>query len=197
MKSGHIAALLLLGLGTCGPAARTAVPEIPLNEALANGDFSKPLSRGWAIIANDLAGDHDITTTPESDAVIVKQMCGNAALVQDVMLKSVDMVFSTRVRLRADATKPTYYSAASVLLGFLDSDGKQLGETRVYSAAGTPPWKASNTLHLVVVADTGKWQDYSLNLGEELSTNLKGVDAAKVKRLRVNLESFCSGKDAC
>jgi hypothetical protein len=83
------------------------------------------------------------------------------------------------------------------MLGFLDSDGKQLGETRIYYAAGTTPLKASNTLHLIAVADTGKWQDYSLNLGEELSTNLKGVDAAKVKRLRVSLESFCSGKDAC
>lgn len=197
MKSGHIAAVLLIGFSLCGPAARAAVADIPLNETLANGDFSKPLSQGWAITANDLVGEHDITATPKSGAVIVKQMCGNATLVQDVKLTTTNVVFSTRARLSCQVTKPPYYATASVLLGFLDSDGKQLGETRIYSAAGTPPWKASNTLHLVTVADTGKWQDYSLNLGEELRANLKGVDAAKVKRLRVSLESFCSGTDAC
>ena len=37
----------------------------------------------------------------------------------------------------------------------------------------------------------------SRTVKEELRANLKGVDAAKVKRLRVSLESFCSGKDAC
>jgi hypothetical protein len=197
MKSGHIAVALLIGLSICGPVAHAAETAIPLNETLANGDFSKPLSQGWAITANDIVGEHDITATPESGAVLVKQMCGNATLAQDIKLKTTNLVFSTRARFSAQVTKPDYYATASVLLGFLDSDGKQLGETRIYSAAGTPPWKASNTLHVIAVADTGKWQDYSLNLGEELRTNLKGVDAAKVKRLRVSLESFCSGTDAC
>lgn len=197
MKSGYVAAILLIGLSLCGPAARAAAAEIPLNDSLANGDFLRPLSQGWVTQTNDLLGEHSITATQENGATVLKEMCGNATLVQDVKLRTTNIVFSTRSRFSCQATKPDYYATASVLLGFLDSDGKQLGETRIYNAAGAPPWKASNTLHLISVADTGKWQDYSLNLGEELRANLKGVDAAKVKRLRVSLESFCSGKDAC
>jgi len=117
--------------------------------------------------------------------------------VQDVKLNSTDLNFSTRVRFSTQTTKPDYYSTASVLLGFLDGDGRKLGETRIYNATGTSSWRSTNTRHLIAVADTGKWQDYNLNLGDELRANLKGVDANKVKRLRVSLESFCSGKDAC
>jgi hypothetical protein len=197
MKSGYVAAILLIGLSLCGPVAHAAETAIPLNETLANGDFLKPLSQGWATQAEDLLGEHSITATQENGAVVLKEMCGNATLVQDVKLKTTNLGFSTRARFSCQATKPDYYATASVLLGYLDSDGKQLGETRIYNAAGAPPWKASNTLHLIAVADTGKWQDYSLNLGQELRSNLKGVDATRVKCLRVSLESFCSGKDAC
>jgi len=197
MKSGYIAALLLIGLSLCGPVAHAAETSIPLNHALANGDFSRPLTQGWATQAENVIGGHSITATKENGAVVRKELCGKATLVQDVLLKTTELRFSTRARFSCQATKPDYYSTASVLLGFLDGDGKQLSETRIYYAAGTPPWKASNTLHLIAVADTGKWQDYSLDLGQELRSNLKGVDATKVKRLRVSLESFCSGKDAC
>jgi hypothetical protein len=197
MKSGHIAALLLIGFSLCGPVAHAAETAIPLNQALTNGDFAKPLSQGWATQAQDLVGEHSITATLENGAVVRKEMCGNATLVQDITLKTTELSFSTRARFSSQVTKPDYYATASVLLGYLDSDGKQLGETRIYSATGTPQWKASSTRHLIAVADTGKWEDYNLNLGQELRSNLKGVNATKVKRLRVSLESFCSGKDAC
>ena len=197
MKFGYLTLILLLGLAAGAPPAAPSPAAIPLNEALANGDFFKPLSQGWATQSNDIVGEHSITATQDSGAVVLKEMCGNATLVQDVKLTTTNLAFSTRARFSCQATKPDYYATASVLLGFLDSDGKQLGETRIYNAAGAPPWKSSNTLHLIAVADTGKWQDYSLNLGQELRSNLKGVVATRVKRLRVSLESFCSGKDAC
>ena len=197
MKSGHIAALLLVGLSLCEPVAHAAETAIPLNHHLTNGDFSKPLTQGWATQAKDLLGVHSVTATQENGAVVRKEMCGNAALVQDVMLKTTELILSTRVRFSCRVTNPDYYATASLRVGYLDSEGKQLGETRVYGAAGTPPWKPSNTLHLVAITDTGKWRDYKLNMGQELRTYLKGVDATKVKRLRLSLESFCSGKDAC
>ena len=197
MKSGHIAALLIIGLGLCGPIAYAAETPIPLNHHLTNGDFSKPLDQGWATQAKDLVGEHSITSTPENGVVVRKEMCGSATLVQDVALKTTELGLSTRARFSCQATKPDYYATASIRVGYLDNDGKELGETRIYTAAGTPPWKASNTLHLIAVADTGQWRDYNLNLGQELRSNLKGVDATKVKRLRVSLESFGSGKSAC
>jgi len=197
MKFGYLTLILILGLAAGATPAAPSQAAIPLHETLTNGDFSKPLAQGWATQTDDIIGEHSVTATQEKGAVVLKEMCGNATLVQDIKLTTTNLVFSTRAWFSCQATNPTYYATTSVLLGFLDADGKQLGKTRIYSAAGTPSWKTSNTLHLIAVADTGKWQDYSLNLGEELSTNLKGVDAAKVKRLRVSLESFCSGKDAC
>ena len=197
MKSGYIAALLIIGLSLCAPAAHAAETAIPLNRHLINGDFSKPLSDGWTTQAEDIIGEHSITATPESGAVVRKEMCGNATLVQELALKTTELILSTRVRFSCRATNPDYYATASLRVGYLDDDGKQLGETRIYSAAGTPPWKSSNTLHLVAITDTGKWRDYKLNMGQELRTYLTDVDPTKVKRLRLSLESFCSGKDAC
>ena len=82
MKSGYVAAILFIGLSLCGPVAHAAETTIPLNETLANGDFLKPLSQGWATQAEDLLGEHSITATPENGAVVRKEMCGNATLVQ-------------------------------------------------------------------------------------------------------------------
>jgi hypothetical protein len=197
MKLGYLTLILFLGVAAGASPAAPSQATIPQNETLTNGDFARPLASGWATQANDILGGHNITATPENGAVVRKEMCGNATLIQDVKLSTTLLNFSTRARLFSQVTKPDYYATASVLLGYLDVDGKKLGETRIYNAAGTPPWKASNTLHLVPVADTGKWHDYNLNLWQELCANLKGVDPTKVKRLRVSLESFCSGKDAC
>jgi hypothetical protein len=197
MRFGYTAALLLVGLSLCVPVAHAAETAIPLNHQLINGDFSKPLSEGWTTQAEDIVGTHSIAATPESGAVVRKEMCGNATLVQELALKTTELILSTRVRFSCQVTKPGYYSTASLRVGYLDEDGKQLGETRIYSAAGSPSWKSSNTLHLVAITDTGKWRDYKLNMGQELRTYLEGVDATKVKRLRLSLESFCSGKDAC
>jgi len=194
MKSGYIAAILLVGLSLCGAAA---VTEIPLSESLANGDFSKPLSQGWATFAGDIVGDHSVTATKANGATVLKKMCGTAMLEQDVKLATTNMVFSTRARFRCQATREPYYATSSILLGFLDKDGETLGETRIYAAAGVLPWKASDRLNLIRASAAGKWQDYSLNLRDELQANLRGVDPAEVKRLRVSLESFCSGEDAC
>ena len=197
MKSRYIAALLIVGLSLFGPVAHAAETAIPLNHHLTNGDFSQPLTQGWVTQAEDLVGTHSITATADSGVVVRKEMCGNATLVQDVALKTTELIISTRVRFSCRATKPDYYATASLRVGYLDSDGKQLGETRVYRAAGTPPWKASNALHLVAINDTGEWRDYTLNMGQELRTYLTDVDPTQVKRLRLSLESFCSGKDAC
>jgi hypothetical protein len=197
MKSGHIAVLLTIGLSLYGPFAHAAETAIPLNQALANGDFAKPLSQGWTTQAEDIIGEHSITATAANGAVVRKEMCGRAALVQEVKLVTSNLNFSTQARFSTQATKPGYYTTASVLLGFLDEAGRTLGETRIYRATGTPPWKASSTLHLIPVTSAGRWQDYNLDLGQELRSNLKGVDASKVKRLRISLESFCSGDDAC
>src|SRR5512136_22430 len=112
MKSRYIAALLLVGLSLYGPAARAAETAIPLNHHLTNGDFSQPLTQGWVTQAEDLVGTHSIIATKDSGVVVRKEMCGNATLVQDVALKTTELILSTRVRFSCQATKPDYYATA-------------------------------------------------------------------------------------
>jgi hypothetical protein len=195
MKLGRIAAVLLVGLSLYGPAASAAEAGFPPNDAMVNGEFTKPIGVGWTSVFNDIVGSH-LIRIDSGTARITKEMCGNATLTQEVEITSLKMSLAATARLYSEATKPDYYSSASILINYLDKDGRPLGATRFYNATGTVPWENSDTLHLVpVAADTG-WRYFYVPLSRELVDSLKGVDPTKVKRLRVSLESFCSGKDA-
>jgi hypothetical protein len=163
-------------------------------DVIVNGRFDKPLNTGWTVGTDDILGSHGIRT--ESGGVRVsKEMRGITSLTQEVRVESLTMGFMTYARLSSRATDSGHYSAASILLTYLGENGDSLGATRVYNATGNTPWQNSGTLHLVpVVADS--WQLHKLMLLHELTENLRDIDPAKVKRLRVSLESFCSGGNA-
>jgi hypothetical protein len=197
MRFGYAVAVVLLGLTACTKPAVPARSGIPLNDSLVNGDFTLPIDKGWATIADDLAGSHRTGNVPDSGATVTKDMCGTCALIQDVKLRSTDLEFSTWARFHAETSKPDYYAAASIRLGFLDANGTSLGETRIHYVAGNAPLANSSTLHLIPVSRQDTWQQFSVDLGRELAENLKDVDPTRVKRLRVSLESFGSGDQAC
>jgi len=195
MKSALTIVPLLFGICFAGPAAPAAKPAA--HDTLVNGSFNQPVANGWRQEANDYVGIHAISLLKDGGVQVKKEMCGRAAIVQDVKLPRLDVNFSTRAQFSAQATTTGYYAYSALVLGFLDQDGKNLGETRVYASAGTLPWKGSGTLHLIPVKDAATWADTKLNLADELKTNLKGVGAARVKALRITFESFGSGTDAC
>lgn len=177
------------------PAAAPAAPVV--NETLVNGDFAQPLSVGWQKSARNIVGSNTIAIQKDGGVKVQKTMCGHARIEQDVKLAGLNTVFSTRVKFATEATRDDYYAYSTVALGYFDKAGKKLGETRWFSTTGTRPWEASPTVHLIPVQKPGAWQDLGLNIGEELRKNLKGVVPGKVASLRVTLESFGSGTEAC
>jgi len=182
------AVLALAASAAAGPA---------VSDTLVNGKFSSALTKGWQKEARDLVGYHNVALLKDGGVRVAKEMCGRVRLFQEVKLTDLNQEFKTRARFTARVTKPGYYAYSAVVLEFLDSAGVVLGETRFVQLAGSFPLKSSDRLHLVRLAKAGTWQDLSLNIGDELKTHLAAVSRSKVRRLRIALESFASGRDAC
>ncbi len=176
----------------CLPAFAGKTPD-----SLLNGSFSSPLTNGWQQEARDFVGYHNIALLKDGGVRVVKEMCGRARLFQEVNLPDLNRTFSARVQFKAQSTTPGYFSYGALMLQFVDSTGNTLAETRFYSAAGMLPWKNTSRLRLVPVAKSGTWTDISLNLADELKTNLKDVHRTEVKGLRVVIEAFGSGRSGC
>ncbi|MFO7651077.1 MAG: hypothetical protein R6X13_07060 [bacterium] len=177
------------------PAAAPTAPVV--NETLVNGDFAQPLAVGWQKSARNLVGSNIVAIQKDGGVKVQKTMCGHARIEQDVKLAALNTVFSTRVKFASEATRDDYYAYSTVALGYFDKSGKKLGETRWFSTTGTRPWQASNTVRLVPIARRGEWQDVTLNIGDELRKNLAGIVPGKVASLRITLESYGSGTEAC
>ncbi len=194
-----IRTLLLAFAGMAAFAAQPpAAPALPApNPRLVNGDFSQPLATGWNKSAKDLVGSNTVAVLKDGGVKVQKTMCGHARIEQDVALPNLNTVFSARARFAVESTRPDYYAYSAVVLGYYDKSGKRLGETRWYSTTGAAPWQKSRTISLVPVARRGDWQDLSVNIGEELRHNLKGIVPGQVSSVRVTLESFGSGTGAC
>jgi hypothetical protein len=190
-------ALLLLAFVPAG-LARADEPKAAVpNDTLVNGLFNQPLATGWQQQVKDYVGGHEIRLLKDGGVKVRKEMCGRAAISQDVKLTVPDVSVSARTYFAAEATNMDYYSFSLLSIGYLDKAGKDLGETRIYASAGAVPWKNSATLHLIPVKEKRKWLDTELDITEELKANLKGVDPAKVKALRITFEAFGSGTSAC
>ena len=188
--------LLIALAGAVAFAAQPAAAPV-VNETLVNGDFAQPLSTGWQKSARNIVGSNTVAIQKDGGVKVQKTMCGSARIEQDVKLAGLNTVFSTRVKFATESTRDDYYAYSTIALGYFDKAGNKLGETRWFSTTGTSPWKASATVHLIPVQKPGSWQDLGLNIGDELHKNLKGIVPGKVASLRVTLESFGSGTEAC
>jgi hypothetical protein len=83
------------------------------------------------------------------------------------------------------------WSVPSVAIGYWGS-GSKLGETRIYSHDTLCTWTPSPTLSLIEVTDTN-WTHYHLDLVEELSEHLPGVNPNLIDQVEVALFDTTSG----
>ncbi len=183
--------------GAVPALAASAALGPAVSDTIVNGTFSSALTNGWQKEARDFVGHHNVAVLKDGGVRVAKEMCGRVRLFQEVKLADLNQEFKTRARFTARVTKPGYYAYSAVVLEFLDRTGAVLGETRFVHLAGSSPLKSSDRLHLVPVSKAGTWQDLSLHIGDELKTHLAAVSRSKVRRLRIALESFASGRDAC
>ncbi len=163
---------------------------------LINGDFEQPLDIGWqdTIV---LGGYIDRSTIyePDPDYEVMLYKSGSdgyISLFQTASIPSTNLDFSCRTKLYAYRNTPGDWAGSGIIVTYLDDLENQLGETRICYYTADCPWTNSPYLHLIVVTDND-WHDYAFNIDEEL-TNLSGVNAAEIAKIRVavfDTTQFC------
>ncbi|MEO0080510.1 MAG: hypothetical protein ABIK44_07540 [candidate division WOR-3 bacterium] len=196
MTRWAIGTALLLTLLFCVPSTPPDGTPPPANDSLVNGGFTLPLTTGWHETAQDFDGSHEIVLLPDSGVRISKLFCGTAAIYQDVKLVDLNQQFATRCRFSATSNNPDYFSSAYLQLQFQDGAARILGETRFGWSTNNSELRSKPDLHVIpAVSDT--WVDLSLNLADEVRANLPAVAPDSIKRVRIQLRAFGSGRSAC
>ena len=171
------------------------------DEFLVNGDFEQPLDVGWTDTVMSSAGTFAFSRedtfgqpTPGYAAKVHKYLAKYASLRQTVDVPNPDLTLNFDLRLKIGGGSSTCWPVASLWVRYADASGLELGNTRVCRSSVYSTWTSSDTVHLIEIADTtGAWHNYTLNLKEELATNLPGIKADDVKKITVDLFAYDNG----
>jgi hypothetical protein len=176
-----------------GPAAA--------DELLINGDFEQPLDVGWTDTVANEAGtfaferaDTFGQPTPGFAAKVTKYLARYASLRQTVDVPNLDLNLSFDGRFKIAGGSSTCWPVASFWIRYADASGLELGNTRICLSSVYSTWTKSDTVSLIEITDTtGAWHNYSLNLKQELATNLPGINPDNVKKITVDLFAYDNG----
>jgi len=165
---------------------------------LVNGDFEQELSVGWV---QDTGGygymtfARDTAYEPDPDYEALDSLYsgnGISKLGQTVDVPGPALHLSFRANFGIGAGSSTCWPVACVAVGYLDSDDNRLGETRFFYHNEYCDWVPSGTFSLINVTDPN-WNQYELDVADELSQNLPDVDPGDVSRIEVALLDTTSG----
>jgi hypothetical protein len=158
-------------------------------ELLINGDFEQELTVGWAQ-AESGVGTHtinrDTSYHPDPDYEAYTYQYDNpgwARLSQAVSVPGVNLLLSFWGSFEEVGGSSSCWPAACICVNYLDAGNAVLGETR-YFYSTYANWVPSPTLSLIRITDPA-WNQYTLNIVEELSQNLPGVNPADVAKVEV------------
>lgn len=161
---------------------------------LVNGNFEQELTVGWTY-ADSGYGTHfaDRQTYHHPDPDFEAQTYqydnpGWARLAQSVDVPGVLVQLSFQASFAESGGTSTCWPAACFQVCYRDAGGNLLGETRYYYSTYAN-WTPSPTLSLYRITDPA-WSQYTLNIADEVSTNLPGVDPGAVARVEVALLSY-------
>ena len=165
---------------------------------LTNGDFEQDLSVGWVQDTNGYGYwtvARDTTYQPDPDYEAMDSLYSGSGICKlsqtvDVPGPALHLSFSASFGIGAGSS--SCWPVAYVEVGYLDSDGSRLGETRFYYHNSYCTWTATSNLSLIEVTDPA-WHDYELDVADELSLHLPGVDPGDVSRIEVALVDTTSG----
>ena len=174
---------------------------VTADELLVNGGFEQTLDVGWTDTVANEAGtfaferaDTFGQPTPGFAAKVTKYLARYASLRQTVDVPSVDLTLSFDGRFKIAGGSSTCWPVASLWIRYADASGVELGNTRICRSSIYSTWASSDTVHKIEVSDTtGAWDNYSINLREELATNLPGINPDNVKKVTVDLFAYDNG----
>ena len=162
-------------------------------ELLTNGDFEQDLSVGWTFTDSGY-GTHTYnratTHHPDPDYEAHTRQYDNpgwARLSQTVETPGINLQLSFWAKFLQTGGSSSCWPAACFSVCYLDASDVRLGESRFYYSTYAT-WVPSPTfsLHRVTSPD---WAEYSLNIAEELSQNLSGINPGDVAKIPVALYS--------
>jgi len=168
---------------------------------ILNGDFKQDISAGWIKeIDWDRTNDKDAGTNYSkivNDELFIHHD-GNSKIIftQDIRVISTNLLFKAKAKLRAGGYVDT--ESKSRILIYYMSDNKILGSNAIECSAG---WGKDNKTtpthrHIFYLSATNtnrstEFQEFVLDIEEELSTYLIGVPPEKVNKIRIKIS--CEG----
>ncbi len=167
---------------------------------LVNGDFEQPPSVGWDTFALNLAGGDTFTwsdtlgqPTPGHAVAVHKYLANNASMHQTVDIPNVNLALTFDARFRTGGGSSTCWPVASFVVRYLDAAGTSLGNTKIYLHDQYCSWAGSDTQSLIDITTPGVWTPFTLNIANELSTHLPGINPASVSKLMIDIFSYDNG----
>lgn len=170
------------------------------NELLVNGSFEQGINVGWTSAKLDLAGSSsfecaDSLRQPFSlhAARVRKDLASYAVLQQTVSVPNANLAFSFDGRFRMGGGSSTCWPAAAMILRYQNTVGLELGNTKFVLHNEYCTWSNSDTAHLVEINNPEVWRSYTLNVAQEIATNLPGVTRANVAKVLIQIYAYDNG----
>jgi hypothetical protein len=162
---------------------------------LTNGDFEQDLSSGWtsetsgSVTINRNAG---YQPDPDFEAMESLYSLGWGRLNQTVDVPGITLTLDFWAKFEIYGNSSTCWPVAAVTLSYLDAMNSKLGETRVYCHDQYCTWTNTPTLSLIEVTNPD-WTHYTLDVAQEVSSNLPGVNPGDVSKVTVSLFDTTAG----
>ncbi|MGQ9708464.1 MAG: hypothetical protein ACUVUR_06270 [bacterium] len=162
-------------------------------ELLINGDFEQELSVGWTYSDSGLGTHQALRDTiyqpdPDYEAWVYQyDNPGWTRLSQMVEVLSVSLNLSFWAKFSERGGSSTCWPAACFQVCYYDRNNNRLGETRYYYSTYAN-WVPTPTLSLYRITNPD-WNLYELNIEEEISNNLPGVNPDSVAKVEAALWS--------
>lgn len=167
---------------------------------LVNGDFEQGLEVGWTQSSNGPVGESRFEWTdtmgqpvPGYAARVWRYLASYASLYQTVDVPGPDLEFRMDGRLRIGGGSSSCWPVAAIILRYRDASGTSLGNSRIYLHDQYCTWVDSDTQHLIDITSPDVWEEYSLNVQDELTNNLIGINPNAVRKITVDLFSYDNG----
>ena len=180
--------------------ALAALAGLASANLLVNGDFEQAIDVGWDTLAENAAGGDTFTWTdtlgqpsPGYAVAVRKYLAKYASMSQTVDIPGVNLALTFDGCLEIGGGSSTCWPVAAFVVRYLDSAGVSLGNTMLYLHDQYCTWAASDTPSLVDITTPGVWTPFILDIADELSKHLPGIDPADVKKLTVDLYAYDNG----
>jgi hypothetical protein len=162
---------------------------------LTNGDFEQDLSIGWTQSGYGVYYmDRQTGYNPDPDYEAFDSLYGYGfgKLNQIVDAPGITLSLDFWAKFELGGGSSSCWPVAAVTVGYYDADNVLLGESRIYYHNEYCTWTPSGTLSLIPIT-TPDWTLYTLDIAQEISSNLPGVNPGDVAKVGVALWDTTSG----